>query len=100
VILIESPAYWAAAPNPMVVTGTANTFEATVHLSLLDAEGELLWEGFTTAECGSGCRGAWETTIPYQVDEDQYGTLVAWETSADDGSQINTREHSVYLIAG
>ena len=99
-ILIESPAYYASAgENPLVVTGTANVFEATVSLELLDQDGAVLWEGFTTATCGTGCRGDFAIDIPYQVGEAQFGTLVAWETSMQDGRRTNVRQHPVWLSA-
>jgi len=96
-ILIESPAWGGSGSNPLVVTGTANVFEATVSAELLDNSGETLWEGFTTATCGTGCRGDFEITIPYDVPEPQLGLLRVWESSAEDGSEINVREHPVYL---
>jgi hypothetical protein len=81
-----------------VAHGTANVFEATVSLALTDADGLIIWEGFTTATCGTGCRGGWEITIPYEVDAPQMGSLIAWESSAMDGSQTNVREHPVWLV--
>ena len=69
-IMIESPVYWASSgDNPLVVNGTANVFEATVSLELLDQDGTVLWEGFTTATCGTGCRGDFSVEIPYEVAE-------------------------------
>jgi hypothetical protein len=97
-ILIESPVYRASGgENPLVVAGTANVFEAVVRLELLDQEGAVLWEGSTTATCGTGCRGSFSIEIPYQVGEGQFGTLVAWEASARDGSRTNVRRHPVWL---
>jgi len=98
-VMIESPAWGADGGNPLVVTGTANVFEATVSIELLDASGALLFEGFTTASCGTGCRGAWEIEIPYEVNGGQYGTLRAFESSAEDGEPVNVREHRVWLYA-
>ena len=98
-VLIESPAYSAMSgtDSPLSVTGTANVFEATVSLELLDQDGAVLWEGFTTATCGTGCRGDFTIDIPYEVGEDQLGTLVAWETSMQDGRRTNVRQHPVWL---
>ncbi|OFW54064.1 MAG: hypothetical protein A2V75_02445 [Actinobacteria bacterium RBG_16_70_17] len=98
-VLIESPAYStiSGVSTPLAVSGTANVFEATVSLELLDQEGAVLWEGFTTATCGTGCRGDFTVEIPYEVGEDQLGTLVAWETSMEDGRRTNVRQHPVWL---
>ena len=99
-VMIESPIYWASGgENPLVVTGTADVFEATVSLELLDEQGTILWEGFTTATCGTGCRGDFSVEIPYEVAEGQLGTLVAWETSMEDGSRLYERRHPVWLNA-
>jgi germination protein M len=98
-VMIESPAFGARnTTNPLIVAGTANVFEATVSLALTDADGLIIWEGFTTATCGTGCRGEWEITIPYEVDAPQMGSLAAWESSAMDGSQTNVREHPLWLV--
>lgn len=98
-IMIESPTYGDfATANPLIARGTANVFEATVSLALVDGDGLIIWEGFTTATCGTGCRGEWEVTIPYEVDAPQMGSIIAWESSARDGSQTNVREHPVWLL--
>ncbi|OFW65074.1 MAG: hypothetical protein A2135_11250, partial [Actinobacteria bacterium RBG_16_67_15] len=95
-VMIDSPVYGGLyGANPMGGSGTANVFEATVSLALTDADGLIIWEGFTTATCGTGCRGEWEISIPYEVDAPQMGSLIAWESSAMDGSQTNVREHPV-----
>jgi spore germination protein GerM len=105
-IMIESPAYGSIQPDSLasggvvLASGSANVFEATVSLALTDADGLILWEGFTTASCGTGCRGDWEVAITYEVDEPQMGALIVWEQSMQDGSQINVREHPVWLVPG
>jgi hypothetical protein len=97
-ILMDTPAYWAEAGNPLNAAGTANVFEASVSLALVDGNGLIIWEGFTTATCGTGCRGDWAIEIPYDVEAPQMGALIAWEESARDGSQVNVREHPVWLV--
>ena len=49
------------------------------------------------ATCGTGCWGEWQTEIPYTVDREQFGALIVWEFSAEDGSRINIREYPVLL---
>ena len=99
-ILIENPVYGAGGgQNPLVVSGTANVFEAVVSLELLDQGGAVLWESTTMAACGTGCRGGFSVEIPYEVGEPQFGTLVASETSMRDGSRTNVRQHPVWLSA-
>jgi hypothetical protein len=97
-IFIETPPYGGGGTNPLVVSGTANVFEATVSYMLTDAEGEeILAEGFTTASCGTGCRGTFAFEVEYSVPEAQSALLVLWEESAMDGSMVNVREHAVSL---
>ncbi len=88
-ILVESPTPGSVVTSPLRVRGTANTFEATLNLRLLDASGKVLYDNFTTATSGSGTRGTFEQTIPFTISKDGPGTLVAYEHSAADGSEIN-----------
>jgi hypothetical protein len=97
-IMIESPAHLGVAGNPLVASGTANVFEATVSVELADAEGRILWDGFTTATSGTECRGYWTVDIPFEVDAEQWGTLTVWEASAEDGRRTNVRTHAVRLV--
>ena len=55
------------------------------------------FEDTVMASCGSGCWGAWEIEIPYEVDRQQFGALVVWEFSAQDGSRIHIREYPIQL---
>jgi germination protein M len=88
-ILVESPTPGSVVTSPVRVRGTANTFEATLNLRLLDGSGKVLYDNFTTATSGSGTRGTFEQTIPFTISKDGPGTLVAYEHSAADGSEIN-----------
>lgn len=67
----------------ITVSGTANVYEATLELRLVDPSEEVVEETFTTATCGSGCRGDWEHT--FTVDEPGRWTIVAVEPDASDG---------------
>lgn len=72
------------------LSGTANVFEATVSYELR-AETRLdedpLAEGFTTATCGSGCRGDFQDRVKFEVDARTIATLSVFEVSAEDGSR-------------
>jgi hypothetical protein len=46
------------------LVGCSNVFEANVQWTLYDGDGRELDTGFTTAECGSGCVGAFATSVP------------------------------------
>jgi len=97
-VMIESPAYGARTEDgPLAVDGYAIT--GVVSLELLDQAGSVLWEGTTMTSCGIDCLGDFSTQIPYEVGEGQQGTLVAWETSMEDGRRTNMRQHPVWLNA-
>jgi hypothetical protein len=70
----------------VTVSGTANTFEATVGIRILDADGKKLKETFTTATCGTGCRGDYTKDVSFTVTEEQPGYIEVYESSAEDGS--------------
>ena len=67
----------------ITVSGTANVFEANVELRLVNPSEEVVEETFTTATCGTGCRGDWEHT--FTVDEPGRWTIVAVEPDMSDG---------------
>ena len=52
---------------------------------------------FTTASCGTGCRGTFEKTIRYETASMQNGILRVYEASAEDGRPINVVEIPVVL---
>ncbi len=81
-ILVETPAIDQAVSNPVTVSGTANVFEANVTVIILDAEGEEIARTFTTASCGTGCRGTFSVTVPYELGKDQNGTIVVQDDDA------------------
>ena len=49
--------------SPVTITGSADVFEATVNIRVLDANGEVIAESFAMATCGTGCRGDFSTQI-------------------------------------
>jgi hypothetical protein len=88
-IVVESPAVAASVSSPVVVKGTANVFEATVSLRILDSRGRELARTFTTATCGTGCRGGYSKSVRFSVSSEQPGTIEVFEESAEDGRPIN-----------
>ena len=90
-ILVESPLPFQAVSAPLRVTGTANTFEATFEYELLDPVGKVLSHNFVTATSGSGTRGTFDFTIPFEA-PNGLGKLVVYESSAADGSRIHVVE--------
>jgi germination protein M len=96
-IFVDRPAYGAAIGNPARVTGSANVFEASFLITLLDGDGNQILETPAMATCGTGCRGTFDVTLPYSVSEAGWGTLRVWEASAMDGSPQNVRDYRVWL---
>ena len=90
-ILVESPLPFQAVSAPLRVTGTANTFEATFEYELRDPAGKVLSRNFVTATSGSGTRGTFDFTIPFEA-PNGIGKLVVFERSAADGSRIHQVE--------
>jgi germination protein M len=92
VILVESPLSFEDVTSPLRVTGTANTFEANFQYELTDTDGRIIAEDFVTATSGTGTRGTFEFTVPFEVPFDGVGELIVFESSAKDGSRINLVE--------
>jgi germination protein M len=96
-IWVDRPAYGASIGNPAHVTGSADVFEATFRISIIDGSGKVVADQQVMATCGSGCRGTFDVTIAYNVSKAQYGTLHAYEPSGKDGSPVNVRVYRVWL---
>jgi hypothetical protein len=97
-ILVESPLPGDEVTSPLRVRGTANTFEATVEWALRDAAGTRLVGGFTTATCGTGCRGTF--AIEHALPGTGPATLRVFERSAKDGSVTKLVEIPLVRVAG
>lgn len=97
-IFVDQPAYGAAIANPGRIVGTANVFEAQFRVTLLDAAGTTIADVPARAACGTGCRGAFDVTVPYSVDRAQTGTLRVWDGSMKDGRPVDVREYPVGLV--
>lgn len=95
--LVESPLSGEAVEPGFEATGTANTFEATFQYELRDSAGKILTKDFVTATSGSGTRGTFSFTVPYEVASPQQGRLVVFEISAADGSRTNERSIPLQL---
>jgi spore germination protein GerM len=94
VILVTSPALNQEVGSPILIRGSANVFEANVGIQILDENGKVLAETFTTATCGTGCRGTFKTTVPYRVDHEQIGTVVVHD---DDAAGTGSFPHEVRI---
>jgi germination protein M len=84
------------ATSPLSVSGSASVYEGTVSFRL-EADGETLASGFTTAAEGGPGRGDFHAQLEFDVDEPTEATLVAFERSAADNSETKVARSSVRL---
>ena len=94
VILVTSPTAGERIGNPVTIKGNANVFEANVTVRILDENDEEVARTFTTATCGSGCRGDFSVVVEYDVDEEQPGTILVQD---DDAAGTGTPPHQVRI---
>jgi germination protein M len=93
-ILVLSPALTQEVESPVLIRGSANVFEANVSIQILDENDKVLAETFTTATCGSGCRGTFRIQVPFEVDHAQEGTIVVHD---DDAAGTGVFPHEVRI---
>jgi len=98
-IIVQSPAIGEQVGNPVTVSGTADVFEATVSIRVLDSAGHEIARTFTTATCGTGCRGDYSAPIAYSVPRTQRGVIEVFESSAENGQAIKVQRIPVTLTA-
>jgi hypothetical protein len=98
-ILVESPGIGERVSSPVRISGSANVFEATVSIAILDQQGRTVASTFAMATCGTGCRGTYSTDVVYDVGTTQPGTVRVYEVSAMDGSPIHVVDIPVTLTA-
>jgi hypothetical protein len=79
------------------VSGTADVFEAVVSVRILDSAGGEIARTFTTASCGTGCRGDYSVAVSYTVPNEEAGTIEVFESSAKDGQPVNVQQIPVTL---
>jgi hypothetical protein len=94
VILVTSPAIGQAVSNPVTVSGSANVFEANVTVDIVDSSGRVVGNAFTTATCGTGCRGTFSVTVSYEVRSAQRGEIVVHD---DDAAGTGHPPHEVRI---
>ena len=99
-IALRTPVAGDEIVSPVTVAGTADVFEATVSIRILDANGQELAATFATATCGSGCRGKYSAEVFFFTEERQDGTIEVFESSAADGSPLNLVSVPVLLVPG
>jgi hypothetical protein len=93
-IVVDRPAAAERVTSPATVSGTADVFEANVTVEVVDAKGRVVGKTFTTASCGTGCRGDYSVDVTFKVAKEQPGTVVVHD---DDAAGTGTPPHSVRI---
>jgi hypothetical protein len=86
-IVVLEPVTGQRVSSPLTVVGTADVYEATVNVRVLDGAGRQLATTFTTATCSSGCRGTYRVTLTYRSAAEGPGTVEVYQVSPQDGSR-------------
>src|SRR5439155_18744467 len=98
-IIVATPSIDATVHSPVTVSGSADVFEATVSIRILDQQGRRIADTFATATCGSGCRGTYSKTVTYSLASTQPGTIVVFEASGETGAPTHVERIPVVLSA-
>jgi spore germination protein GerM len=91
-ITVAKPVQESSVTSPATVAGTANVFEANVTIEVLNANGDVVGKTFTTASCGTGCRGTYSVQVTFKVQKQQQGTIVVHD---DDAAGTGKPPHEV-----
>ena len=90
-IIVQNPAIGEQVSSPVTVSGTADVFEAVVSVRVLDSAGNQIARTFSTASCGTGCRGGYSIPVSYTVTRAEPGTIEVFESSPKNGQPVNVQ---------
>ena len=96
-IIVEAPIPGQRVTSPVRISGTANVFEATVSIEILVGD-ETAAADFTTATCGTGCRGTYSKNVAFQLPQATQGLIRVFESSAKDGTPLHVVSVPVVLL--
>lgn len=100
-ILILSPGPGSRLTSPIHLQGTSDpTFEQTLAVRLLAADGSPLASSSTTIQADAGQRGPFEMDIPFSVAQTQQAFLQVFASSPRDGGVTHLASVGVQLAAG
>ncbi|MFH1098474.1 MAG: Gmad2 immunoglobulin-like domain-containing protein [Candidatus Uhrbacteria bacterium] len=89
-ISIIEPTGNAEVGQPIIAHGLGIAFENTIQLRVLDANGNVIGEGYATAYAPEyDAPGPWRAAVPYRDSTTEGGWLEAYESSAMDGSELH-----------
>lgn len=96
-VLLESPRLNAEVESPVRLTGSANVFEATFQVEIVDGDGLIVYEDFVMASSGTGERGTFDVTVEFEPETTGLGAIITFVFSAEDGSRQEVREIPVRI---
>lgn len=89
-IRVESPSSGDAISSPVTISGQNRTFENTVRIRVLGADGSTLADVFTTGNGRApGEWGDFAAPVAFAKGTNTHGTIVVFEESSEDGSEIH-----------
>jgi hypothetical protein len=98
-IVVNTPVAGQRVTSPVLVSGRADVFEATVSIRIFDASGRVLADTFTSGGT-LGTPRPFSASVPFTVSREQAGCVRVFEISARDGSSINVVQREVILVPG
>lgn len=90
-IIVRNPVIGEQVSSPVTVSGTADVFEAVVSVRILDSAGNEIARTFSSASCGTGCRGGYSVPVSYTVARQEPGTIEVFESSPKNGQPVNVQ---------
>lgn len=97
-IFVEGPTPGDTVSASVRVWGTANTFEAAYLVRVEDPTGKTVALVPGMATSGMGTRGTFDMTVPFTTSTSGIGTVVVFEESAKDGSEIHVVRIPVKML--
>ena len=91
-VFLESVAPGDVVTSPVRVTGESNTFEATLRIRILGADGSVLADTFGTATSGTGTWGTFAENVAFAKGANTEGKVVVFWDSPKDGSPQDVTE--------
>ena len=96
-IVVVEPQPGDTVTSPVRVHGSADAFEATFQIEVVDGDGKVVAHKTVMATSGSGQRGSYDVSIPFEGAAAGEGKIVAYEDSAENGDRIHVVETPVVL---
>ena len=97
--VIDEPGAGDAVTDPVTISGLIVANEATFQVTIYDADGNILVDGFGMSEqMEAGELAPFSTNVPFTVDEPTPACIWVYEESARDGSPTRVGQIPVTLL--